>query len=486
MASPSATQAGEQQASAPSLVRGISLLDATLLVVGGCLGSAIFLVPNDIATALPSPPLYLLIWVAGAIVTLMAAVSLSELGAMFPEAGGQYIYLREAFGDFSAYLFGWMVFVAGGTGGISTLVVAFARYLGKVVPVLRADAVIFTMPGFSVHATRVSAQAWSFTRGDVVAVACIALLTLVNVLGLRKAVVLQNVATWLKYGAVAVFVVLGFFVGKGHWSNFSLSGTSAAFSGGLFHFLSSAGVAFIAVFWAYEGWEYATWASGEIKDPERNIPRSLILGIFAIGAIYLAASAVYLYALPTGVIARQDTVAKAAAQVLFSPAVAYWLSGIIAISCFGAASSNILAGARVIYAMGVDGVFFRRMGEVHARYRTPAFALIAQGVLAAAIALSGTYDQLFTYTTFGMILSYLACIGALFVLRVKRPDAPRPYRCWGYPWVPALYGIAMAGWVINTVVERPKEAGSCVILLAVGVPLYLWCKKGKRERVVGC
>ena len=470
-----ATSSGERHQ--PSLVRGMSLLDATLLVVGGCLGSAIFLVPNDIASALPSPPLYLLIWVAGGVVTLMAAVSLAELGTMFPEAGGQYVYLREAFGDFSAYLFGWMVFVAGGTGGISTLVVAFARYLGKAFPVVRADAVIFTTPGFSIHATHISAQVWDFTRGDVVAVACIAVLTIVNVLGLRKAVVLQNVATWLKYGAVAVFVVFGFAVGKGHWSNFHVPQATSAAPGGLYAFMTSAGVAFIAVFWAYEGWEYATWASGEMKDPERTIPRSLTLGIVAIAAIYLSASAVYLYAMPTGLIAKQDTVAQTAAQILFSPAVAYWLSLVIALSCFGAASSNILAGARVIYAMGVDGVFFRRMATVHARYRTPSFALVAQGILAAAIALSGTYDQLFTYTTFGMILSYLACIGALFVLRVKRPDAARPYRCWGYPWVPALYGIAMAGWVINTVVQRPKEALSCLILLAVGVPLYVWCKR---------
>lgn len=455
----------------------MSLLDSTLLVIGGCLGSAIFLVPNDIASALPSPPLYLLIWVAGGIVTLMAAVSLAELGTMFPEAGGQYVYLREAFGDFSAYLFGWMVFVAGGTGGISTLVVAFARYLGKAFPLVRADAVIFSIPGFSAHATHISSQVWNFTRGDVVAVTCIAVLTVINVLGLRKAVILQNVATWLKYGAVATFVLFGFTLGKGHWGNFRVNPAPAALSGGLYPFLASAGVAFIAVFWAYEGWEYATWASGEMKNPDRTIPRSLTLGILAIAGIYIAASAVYLYAMPTGLIAKQDTVAQSAAQILFSPMIAYWLSLVIALSCFGAASSNILAGARVIYAMGLDGVFFRRMATVHPRYRTPSFALIAQGVLAAAIALSGTYDQLFTYTTFGMILSYLACIGALFVLRAKRPDAARPFRCWGYPWVPAVYGIAMGGWVINTVVQRPKEALSCVILLAVGVPLYVWCKK---------
>src|SRR5512140_764728 len=215
----------------------MSLLDSTLLVIGGCLGSAIFLVPNDIATALPSPAFYLLIWIAGAIVTLMAAVSLSELGAMFPEAGGQYVYLREAFGDFSAYLFGWMVFVAGGTGGISTLVVAFARYLGKVVPPLASETVIFSTPGIALKSGHFDFARWNFTRGDAVALTCIAVLTVVNVLGLRKAVVLQNIATWLKYGAVAVFVLLGFTIGKGHWSNFHTGGTRAAFSGGLYPFM---------------------------------------------------------------------------------------------------------------------------------------------------------------------------------------------------------------------------------------------------------
>ena len=461
---------------APTLVRALSLTDAVLLVVGGVIGSGIFITSSTVAAALPSPLLFLGIWLAGAAVCYMAAVAFAELGAMYPEAGGQYVYLREAFGDFAAFLYGWLMFIAGSTGGISTLTVGFADYLGQVTH-FGTHTVVLTTPGLTWKSGHFVAAAWHLTRGDVVAVSAIVALTAVNVVGVKRAVRFQNVATWLKYGALAVFVVLGFAIGKGSGAHFHPLAVREALTGGLYPLMSAAGVAFIAVFWCYDGWVYVSWAAGEIRDPERNVPRSLMLGLTAVAAIYVLANLVYLYAMPTWEIAKHETIGQAAAQTLFSSSAAFWLSAVIAIACLGAACSNILAGARIVYAMARDGAFFRRMGEVHTRFRTPANALIAQAALASVFAVSGTYDQLFTYTVFGMVLSYVATVVALFVLRRKQPGTPRPYRCAGYPWVPGLYVVLIGGWIVNTVVQRPFEAVSCLLLLVAGVPGYGWWKQ---------
>jgi basic amino acid/polyamine antiporter, APA family len=397
---------------------------------------------------------------------------------MYPEAGGQYVYLREAFGDVAAFLYGWMMFVAGSTAGISTLTVGFAEYLGQLLPIGSHQAV-WTISAVTWKGGRVVASTWHLTRGDLVAVAAIVALTALNVVGVKRAVIFQNVATWMKYLAMAIFVALGFAIGKGSVAHFHPAGIRQAFAGGLYPLMSAAGVAFIAVFWCYDGWVYVSWAAGEIRNPERNIPRALVLGLGGIVAIYVLMNVVYLYAMPTVAIARNETIGQAAAQTLFSSAAAFWMSGIIAIACLGAACSNTLAGARVVYAMAHDGAFFRRMGKVHPRYHTPAFALIAQGVLACVFAVSGTYDQLFTYTVFGMVLSYVATVVAVFVLRRKRPDHPRPYRCAGYPWLPALYVVLIGGWIVNTIVQRPFEALSCLALMAAGLPGFWWWKRKK-------
>ncbi len=459
------------------LVRGLSAWDGVLLVIGGVIGSAIFLVPKDVALALPSPVLFLGIWVAGGVLSLMGALVFAELGAMLPEAGGQYTYLREAFGDLAAFLYGWLMFVAGNTGGIATIAVATAVYLGKVVRPLEASTAVLTIPGLDWQSGHLVQPLWTLTRGDVIAIAVIVVLTWINVRGLRPAVILQNLTTWMKYAAIAAFVLFGFLVGKGSWSNFNMSGLHEAFSGGLHGFLSAAGIAFIAVIWGYEGWVYVPWVAGEVRDPERNIPRALVFGVLGVLFIYWTVNAVYLYAMPVTDIAKQEAIGQAAALTLFSPMAAFWITAMIAVSCFSATSSNILAGARISYAMARDHLFFRRMGEVHPQHRTPAFALIAQGALACVFALSGKYDQLFTYTAFGMVLSYVATVAALFYLRRKRPNAPRPYRCWGYPWMPAIYMLLIAGWLTNTVIERPREAVSCLLLSAIGLPGYLYWKR---------
>lgn len=467
-AAPAPTSANNQ----PSLVRGMSFRDAVILIMGGVIASAIFLTPSDVAGALPSPVWFFFAWVAGGLVALMAGFAFGELGAMYPEAGGQYIYLREAFGDFFAFEYGWLMFVAGTTGGIASIAVGTARFLGKAVPALNADHVLLNVPGF----TRV----WHFTTGDLIAVSSIVFLTLLNIRGLRTAVVFQNAAGYLKFAALGGLLLFGFLIGKGDWSHFSLVGTKEVFSSGFYPFMSALGIAFIAVFWTYDGWVYISWAAGEVRQPERTIPRSLVFGIAAVMVIYLAMCAVYLYALPLTEMAKQTTLAEAAATRLFSPAIGGWLALLIAISAASGNSSCILGGARVFYAMAIDKLFFHRMADVHPRYRTPHIALIAQGIWSCVIALTGTYDQLFTYTMFGMVLSYVACVVALFVLRRTRPDKPRPYHCFGYPWIPALYVLLIGGWIINTVIQRPMEAFSCIAVGAIGVPGYLYWKRSAK------
>ncbi len=292
---------------------------------------------------------------------------------------------------------------------------------------------------------------------------------------------LQNIATWAKFAAMAAFILLGFTIGKGSWSHFTSagSGTSAGLMVGLSagQLVSAFGVALIAVFWAYDGWIYITWVSGEVKDPQRNIPRGMLLGVIAVGLIYVAMNMTYVYALPITEIAKHETIAHAAAIALFSPGTAAWLSALIAVSCFGAMASCALSGARVYYAMAKDGAFFPKMGEVHPRWHTPAFSLIGQGLWAGVLTLSGRYDQLYTYVMFMMVLSYTLGVGCMFILRWKRPNADRPYKCTGYPWLPALYILIGTVWTVNTIVERPTPSLWGTLIVLGGVPGYLYWKR---------
>jgi APA family basic amino acid/polyamine antiporter len=457
--------------SRPSLVRGLSLLDSVLLLVSGIIGSSIFLTAKDIAGPLPQPMLFLLVWVLGAVISLFGCVAFAELGSMFPDSGGQYVYLREAYGDLPAFLYGWMLFSVANGGTIAALCVASAAYMGQIIPVISREHVVLSLAGVTV------------TRPHVVGLFLIALVTYVNVVGLRWGKLLQNVSTWTKFGAMAAFVVLGFAIGKGSWTNFSGHGVGLTMGLGPAQFISALGVGLIAVFWAYDGWVYITWVAGEVKEPRRNVPRAMVLGILVVGVIYMAMNVTYVYAMPLSEIATHETIAHAAAAALFSPHAALWLSATIAVSCFSAAATCTLSGARVCLAMAQDGAFFPRMAEIHPKWRTPAFGLIGLGIWAAVLALSGRYDQLYTYVIYGMVLSYTLTVIGLFVLRWKRPDIPRPYRCAGYPWLPGIYVLVGSAWTLNTILTRPTEAfwGTAIILL--GVPGYLYWKRKRRKEI---
>jgi APA family basic amino acid/polyamine antiporter len=455
--------------SQPTLVRGLGLLDSVLLLISGIIGSSIFLTAKDIAGPLPQPALFLLVWVLGALISLCACFAFAELGSMFPDSGGQYIYLREAYGDLVAFLYGWMLFAVANGGSIAALSVASAAYLGQVVPFVSQDHVVASFAGVTL------------TRATLLGLVLIVVLTFVNVVGLRWGALLQNISTWTKFAAMAAFVGLGFVIGKGNWSNFHAHGTSLTLGLGPGALISAMGVGMIAVFWAYDGWVYITWVAGEVKEPRRNVPLAMVLGVLAVAAIYIAMNLTYLYALPIKEIANHETIAHAAAAALFSPRAAVWLSLMIAISCFSAAATCTLSGARVYLAMAQDGVFFKRMAVIHPKWRTPAFSLIGQGVWAAALTLSGRYDQLYTYVIYGMVLSYTLTVIALFWLRWKRPDIPRPYRCTGYPWLPAIYVLIGTAWTLNTIITRPTEAFWGTAIVLIGIPGYLYWKRSNRK-----
>lgn len=455
--------------SQPTLIRGLGLLDSVLLLVSGIIGSSIFLTAKDIAGPLPQPMLFLLVWVLGAVISLCACFAFAELGSMFPDSGGQYIYLREAYGDLIAFLYGWMLFSVANGGSIAALSVASAAYVGQVLPIVSQAHVAFTIAGMAI------------TRAHLLGLFLIALVTYVNVVGLRWGTLLQNLSTWTKFAAMAAFVILGFAIGKGNWSNFHAHGTSLTVGLGPVQLISALGVGMIAVFWAYDGWVYITWVAGEVKNPRRNVPLAMVLGVLAVAVIYIAMNVTYLYAMPVSEIAKHETIAHASAAVLFSPRVAIWLSLMIAVSCFSAAATCTLSGARVYLAMAQDGVFFKRMAVIHPKWRTPAFSLIGQGVWAGILTLSGRYDQLYTYVIYGMVLSYTLTVIGLFLLRWKRPDIPRPYRCTGYPWLPAIYILIGTAWTLNTIITRPTEAFWGTVIVLIGWPGYLYWKRNSRR-----
>jgi APA family basic amino acid/polyamine antiporter len=347
--------------------------------------------------------------------------------------------------------------------------------MGRIVPVISQEHVVLSFAGIVL------------TRAHVVGLILISILTYVNVVGLRWGALLQNVSTWTKFTAMATFVVLGFAIGKGHWANFSSHGGSLTMGLSPSQFISAMGIGLIAVFWAYDGWVYITWVAGEVKEPRRNVPLAMVLGILVVGVIYMAMNMTYVYAMPLSEVAKHETIAHAAAEALFSPGAAVWLSATIAISCFSAAATCTLSGARVYLAMAQDGVFFKRMAVIHPKWRTPAFSLVGQGVWAGVLTVSGRYDQLYTYVIYGMVLSYTLTVIGLFVLRWKRPDVPRPYRCAGYPWLPGIYILVGAAWTLNTIITRPAEAFWGTTIVLIGVPGYLyWKRRGpEASRIIG-
>lgn len=443
----------------PQLRRELGLLDSTLLAAGIIVGSGIFMTSGIMALDVPSGPMLLLAWTVGGLLTLAGALAIAELGAAMPEAGGQYLYLREAYGRLPAFLFGWLTFLVYQPGSIAAVAVGFAAFVGYFVPALGTDNVL--------AALTLAGRPVSLSAGQLLAAAVIVGLTALNVRGVRLGSTVQNVFTVLKLAALFCFVVLGFTIGReGQATPPAAAGTAS---------LGGFGVALVAALWAYDGWINLTFSAGEIRDPARNLPRGLILSTVVVTVAYLLVNAAYLRALPIGEMQGVTRVAEKAATALFGPAGAGFIAVAVALSTLGATHGTILTGARVYYAMAKDRLFFSSAAAVHPRFHTPHVSLWWQGAWSALIALSGRFDQLFTFAMFAAILMYAAATAAVFTLRRKRPDLPRPYRTWGYPLMPLVYLGGLLLLAANMIGERPVESLAGLLLLALGVPVYrLW------------
>jgi basic amino acid/polyamine antiporter, APA family len=443
------------------LVRQLTLFDSVMVVISGTIGASIFITPADVLRVVPDPRFALMLWVIAGGVTLMAGLACAELGGMFPEAGGQYVFIREAYGKFAAFLYGWILFTAGNSGALAAVAIATALFFGRAFPVFSTDHVIAACNFAGVH--------WELNRGSLVAIFGVIVLTAVNLRSVKMAALLQNVTALAYLAAVVAIVALGFIFGHGSWSHF----TSAPPHGIAPISLKGAGIAMIALLWSYDGWEYLSWVAGEVKNPSRNLPLALFLGIMLIVITYLLANAIFLYALPPQSLAAQTALTDVAMTALFSQHAGRWVSLFIALISFGAGSVVVLGGARIYFSMARDGVFFKGMTRVHPRWKTPVTSLLAQCVWVILLILSGRYEQLYTCFVFMMTLTYVVTVGAVFVLRRTQPDRPRPYRCTGYPWLPIIYMVVGCGFMLSTLFSRPLESLAGLGLALLGVPLYL-------------
>ena len=444
------------------LVRRLGPWDAALVTIGSVLGTGIFITTGDMARSLPHPGLILLAWLVGGVLTLAGALTYAELGALFPRAGGQYVFLKEAYGPLWGFLFGWAAFTVIQGGGIATLAVGFGEYLGAF------------LPFFSTRHVLLSAGAWSVNGGQLAGALGIVFLTAVNYVGVREGAGLQNLVTIVKIGSLVGLAVFGLAAPAPQQPRLF-----APLAGDLT--LAAFGVAMIAVLWSYDGWYAPTNLAGEMRRPERDLPIGLITGTLAVALLYVLMNLVYGRALTVEQMAASPRIGEASAAVLFGPAGARIITAAVLVSTFGCISSTILYAARIYLPMAEDGVFFPALAKIHPRYRTPSASILAQGTWASLLTFSGTYEQLYTYVTFVIVLFHAATGAAVFVLRRTRPDAPRPYRVWGYPLVPALFILPSLALVANTLAERPRESHFGVGILALGLPAYAWWRRGSKE-----
>ena len=458
----------EAVAPAPELVKGLTLFDVTLVTAGSVLSTGIFITTADIARVVPHAGLILLLWMAGGLVTLAGALTYAELGGLFPRAGGQYHFLKEAYSPFWGFLYGWAAFLVIMTGGIATMAVGFGEYLGAFLPFFSTQHVVLTVPlGF---------KTLEVNGGQVAGALAIALLTAINYIGLREGTGVQNAITLVKIASIVGLGLFGLF-GPAPVSP-QLAG--ALPSGGV---LAAMGVGMIAVLWTFDGWYGATNLAGEMRRPGRDLPLGLILGTAIVTLLYTLLNVVYVRTLTLEQMVATSRIGESAALVLFGPIGARLVTVAVLISTFGCISSTILYAARIYLPMAQDGLFLPSLATIHPRYKTPSACILAQGVWSVLLTFSGSYEQLYTFVVFAVVLFHALTGAAVFVLRRRRPDAERPYRTWGYPWVPLVFVASSAALVINTLLEKPTESLIGLVILALGVPAYLhWRRSAPRGR----
>ena len=480
-------------------------------------GSGIFLVDAEIARTTSSPALFLGAWVVTGIMTIICALSYGELAAMMPKAGGQYVYLRESLGPLWGFLYGWTLFLVIETGTIAAVCVAFGKFLGVFFPAISTShwlLHIAHVPALRVGPMVLGNMEIGVNTANLTGVVVVFFLAIVNMFGVRLGSLIQNVFTSAKAISLAALIVLAFTVGR------TAEAWSANFGPGLSQLWRNAGwstlhpvqvgiggpmvlvnlavilaVVQVGSLFSADSWNNITFTAGEVKNPKRNIPLSLVLGTGFVLTVYFLASLGYLMVLPlhgdpngATVLARgvqyasEDRVGTAALEQIFHSGGAWLMAGAILVSTFGCANGLTLAGARVYYAMSRDGLFFKSVGKLSPRYKTPVAGLVIQAVWATFLCLSGSYSQLLDYIIFAVLLFYILTIFGLFVLRFKRPDAARPYKALGYPFLPALY-IVMAGWICIVLLRyKPQYTWPGLVLVLLGIPVYLfWSRQSASE-----
>ena len=506
-------------ASEPGLVQTLGLFSSTAIVAGSMIGSGIFLVDADIARVTNSPALLLAAWVVTGAMTLIAALSYGELAAMMPKAGGQYVYLRESLGPLWGFLYGWTLFLVIQTGTIAAVCVAFGKFLGVFFPTISTTHWLWHIahvPPIPVGPMVLGNMDIGVNTANLTGIVVVIFLAIVNVFGVRLGALIQNVFTSAKALSLAALVLLAFTVGRNatawsanfgpnlseFWKNSgwsSLHPVQVGIGGPivLVNLLVILAVVQVGSLFSADAWNNITFTAGEVKNPRRNIPLSLILGAGFVLTVYFLATLSYLLVLPmhgdphgaTALTrglqyASEDRVGTAALEVIFHSGGAYLMAAAILVSTFGCANGMSLAGARVYYAMSQDGLFFKSVGKLHPRYRTPVAGLLVQAVWTVLLCVSGSYSQLLDYIIFAVLVFYILTIVGLFVLRVKQPDVPRPYKALGYPVLPALY-IVMATWICIVLLRyKPQYTWPGLALVLLGIPVYsLWSRRSASHLV---
>lgn len=437
------------------LRRELTLYGLTMVAIGSCIGSGIFLTPSQIAQYLPSPFYILLVWTLGGVIALTGALTFAELGSMFPQAGGVYEYLKTAYGPIFGFLYGWSYLFIISSGAIAALAIAFATYLAVLVPLDQ--------------------------RGiTVVAVLSIICVTLVNVFRVKAGEVFASVFTGLKLAGIAAIVIVGLFMGDPKL--LSSGQTSTAFNGSLF---SAFGLALVGVLWSYGGWQHATYLAGEAIEPRRTVPRALVIGAAVVALAYVTINMAYLFLLPVDEIAASNSVAADAVKTIF-PFSGKIIAVMISISVFGTAGIYTLSSPRLYFAMASDRVFFKGLAKVHSRFRTPVNAILLQSAWAIFLLFFwGTFEDVITYVVFTDWIFFCLVAISVFVFRVTKKDEPRPYKTWGFPVTSIVFIVCTFLFVVNTLVQKPLQAWAGLILVAVGIVIYFGFRKFGKPEMTG-
>jgi basic amino acid/polyamine antiporter, APA family len=444
----------------PTLKRQVGLFDAVMLISGDMIGTGIFIATGVIAATLPSPGGVLLVWIFGGLLALTGALSCAELSASLPYAGGDYNYIKAAYGKLMGFLSGWSSFLVTFSGAIAFLAVTFNGFMSFFIPVLGSEEALLT--------TTILGLSIKVTVGTIFSIAVVIVISAIHCLGVRIGTTTQNVLSILKIASLLGIILLGAIFGKGDIAHFS-----PLFDWDKITNFSVFAAAFIPVIFAYSGWNAVIYIAGEVKNPERNLPRALLSATLIVTGLYLATNLIYIYAVPVGEMKGALRVSEVATTALFGYQTSAWITAIITVSILGALNVVTMLGPRIYYAMAHDGVFFKRLARVHPKFNTPVNAIVLQAAWTCFLIVTGTFGTLFTYVSVIITLFSALTVGSVIVLRFKRPDLKRPYKLWGYPLVPILFIVAHLWIVWGSVTEKPFESLVGVFIVGLGIPAYL-------------